>query len=205
MARPRTYDDETRRALVEATAEILATQGPRHVSVRAVAERVGATTSAIYALFGSKAELVRATFVTGFQGLAEAFEAVPEHEDPWEEIGRLGLAYRASAIARPHLYEVMFGRPIEVFEPNEADAALASSTLDRLRRAVRRVATSGGGLPDGLDIEAATLALWARVHGLASLELAGALGDQGESLWRATIAADRVGWRKGPAAVSAPG
>lgn len=210
MARPRRYDDDTRLELTRATAALLAEAGPGGVSVRAVADAVGASTSAIYAVFGSKAELVRATFVAGFAGLERHLAAVPVTDDPWHDVLELGLAYRASALAEPHLYEVMFGRPIAEFVPDPDDLALASSTLDHLRRAIRRVADTSG-LPLGLDVEAATVTTWARVHGLASLELTGALCDGGEALWRAALTADQQGWRTGTTgttgggAVSRPG
>jgi AcrR family transcriptional regulator len=204
VPRPRRYDEATRHELTRAAAALLADVGPSGLSVRAVAEAVGASTSAIYALFGSKAELVRSTFVTGFAGLERHLAAVPRTDDPWHDVLELGLAYRASALAEPRLYEVMFGRPIAEFVPDPDDLALASGTLDHLRRALQRVADVQG-LPHGLDVEAATVTTWARVHGLASLELAGALGDGGEALWRAALTADQEGWRRGPSTVSPPG
>jgi AcrR family transcriptional regulator len=204
VARPRRYDDDTRLELVHAAAELLATAGPAALSVRAVADAVGASTSAIYTVFGSKAELVRGMYVAGFQGLAEHLADVPVTDDPWRDVLELGLAYRASAMRQPHLYTVMFGRPVPEFVPDADDAALALGTLGQLRRAVERVAATSG-LPDGLAVESATGALWARVHGLASLELAGGLGDGGEPLWRAILLADQRGWRgPGAAGLSPP-
>jgi AcrR family transcriptional regulator len=202
VARPRTYDEATRRELIEAGAELLAREGPAGLSVRAVADAVGVTTSAIYTLFGSKSELVRAMYRTGFASLRDHLDDVPDSDDPWADILALGLAYRASAVAGPHLYEVMFGRPIPEFTPANDDVALASGTLDRLRRSVARAAELTG-LPAGTDVETATIALWARVHGLAALELAGATGDGGERLWRTALTADQLGWRRDP--VSGPG
>jgi hypothetical protein len=141
-------------------------------------------------------------YVTGFASLRDHLDAVPATDDPWHDVVELGLAYRASAVAEPHLYEVMFGRPIPEFVPSVDDVALASGTLDHLRRAVTRAAEVTG-LPAGMDVEAATVTLWARVHGLAALELAGALGEGGASLWRTALTADQVGWRAGR--VSGPG
>lgn len=207
MARPRTYDEATRTDLVRAAGALLAERGPAALSVRAVAEAVGATTSAIYGLFGSKAELVRGMYVAGFATLDEHLARVPVTDNPWHDVLELGLAYRASAVAEPHLYAVMFGRPVPEFTPDEDDAALALGTLARLRGAVERIAATSG-LPAGLNIEAATAALWARVHGLASLELAGGLGDGGARLWRTVLLADQHGWRRGStdaARLSSPG
>lgn len=204
MARPRVYGEATRRDLVRAAGALLAERGAAALSVRAVAEAVGATTSAIYALFGSKAELVRGMYVAGFANLETHLATVPVTDDPWHDLLELGLAYRASAVAEPHLYGVMFGRPVPEFIPDGDDAALALGTLEHLRRTVARVAEAGG-LPPGIDVETATRAKWARAHGLASLELAGGL-DGGEPVWRAILAADQRGWRPGAGAgVSPPG
>lgn len=199
MARPRVYDESTRRDLVHEAGRLLAERGAGGVSVRAVADAVGASTSAIYGLFGSKAELVRAMFVTGFEHLDAHLAAVPETDDVLADLLGLGLAYRRSALAEPHLYDVMFACPVPEFVPDEADAALALGTLERLRSTVRR-SIAAGAFPGHLDVEDVTLSLWARVHGLVSLELSGALGDRGEPYWRTVLAADARGL-----AVSGPG
>ncbi len=196
MARPRRYDDRIRAQLVRAAAAMLVARGTAGLSVRAVAEAVDASTSAIYALFGSKAGLVRAVYRAGFEALEAHLAAVTRSDDPWEDLLALGLAYRSAAIAAPDLYEVMFGRPVPEFAPDADDVRLALGTLDHLRRALGRIAETDG-LPPGLDLEAATRATWARVHGLASLELGGGLGDGGEALWRSVLLADRRGWRAG--------
>ncbi len=170
MPRPREHDDQTRAALLRAAAALLQEGGNAALTVRAVADRVGVTTRAIYSVFGSKEGLVRALFRTGFRGLEQELAAVPETDDPIADVRALGLAYRRSALARPDLYGVMFGRPIPEFEPDADDQALAAGTLDELRNAVRRGVTAG--VVAG-DVEERTIQLWGLVHGLASLELRG--------------------------------
>jgi AcrR family transcriptional regulator len=202
VARPRVYDESTRSELVHAAGRLLAERGPSALSVRAVADTVGASTRAIYGLFGSKAELVRGMHVAGFASLDHHLAAVPTTDDPLHDLVELGLAYRASALAEPHLYDVMFGRPFPEFVPDHEDAALALGTLEVLRDAVRR-ARDAAALPHHLDVEDVTLSLWARVHGLASLELGGALGDRGERYWRAVLEMDQVGLRT--SGITSPG
>lgn len=205
MARPRTYDDRTRRELVDAAGALIAERGAEALSVRAVAQAVGASTSAIYGLLGSKGELVRAMFVAGFEDLAARFDAVPTTDDPLTDLLELGLAYRANAVADPHLYEVMFARPFPEFSPDGDDAALSLGTLEVLRATVARC-VGAGALPAHLDVEDVTLGLWAQVHGLASLELAGALGDvRSEAYWRMQLTALVAGLRTTGSPVSAPG
>lgn len=194
MARPRIYDESTRDELVRAAGDLIAARGAAGLSVRAVANEVGASSSSIYNLFGSKAELVRAMYVAGFGSLAARFARVATTEDPLVDLLALGLAYRSNALAQPHLYDVMFGRPFPEFTPNEEDAALAMGTLDVLRTTVGRC-LDAGSLPGYLDVEDVTLALWALTHGLASLELAGGLGERGEDYWRTQLTAFATGLR----------
>lgn len=170
MARPREHGDATRDALLRLAGQVLTNEGAAGLSVRRLADEVGVSTRAIYSLFGSKEGLVRAMFVEGFEGLAAALDEVVQTEDSAADLVALGHAYRASALARPHLYAVMFDCPVPEFEPSGEDDALAIGTLRRLIEGVQR-ARAAGRIVVGED--EATYALWGLVHGLVSLELAG--------------------------------
>jgi AcrR family transcriptional regulator len=194
VARPREHGEATRVALLEAAGRLLATGGPAAVTTRALAAETGTTTRAIYASFGSKGGLLRALHVEGFSGLARAMDAVPRTLDPLDELRQLGLAYRASARNRPDLYQVMFGPPIDGLAPTAREQALAASTLARLADTVGRCQRAG--LVRGSDPWPVTLQLWALVHGLASLELRGALGppEQAAARWADALAATGRGY-----------
>lgn len=185
MGRPRIHDDDTRAALLVAAGRLLAEEGAGAVSLRRLAEQVGASTQVIYSLFGSKQELIRAMHRAGFESLDEHLAAVASDDDAASHLRALMLAYRASARAQSHLYDVMFACPFPEFEPDEADQRLALGTLERLRTAVGHHVESGA-LP-GQDPDELTLQFWALAHGLASLERNGALGDTdaAEATWHA--------------------
>lgn len=171
MPRPREHDEHTRERLLVAAGRALAADGAPGLSVRRLSDDVGVSTRAVYSLFGSKEGLVREMYVAGFRGLADELDAAAGADDPLRELQDLALAYRRSALDRPHLYEVMFACPVPEFEPTEEDAVFALSTLGRLRDAVAR-AIAAGAIAG--DVEEVTYGLWGLVHGLASLELAGA-------------------------------
>jgi AcrR family transcriptional regulator len=196
MARPRTRDyDELRRDLLDAAGRLLAQEGPQALSTRRVAQEVGTSTTAVYNLFGDKTGLLRAMFLEGFVRLAQEFDAVPHDGDPETDLMALGYAYRAAALANPHLYELMFGRPIADFRPDEAALAQIQGTCDTLVAAVARCIDAGRFAPsDPHDI---AVHLNALVHGLASLELRGALagGDQADRHWRLALEATFRGHR----------
>ncbi|MEV0233982.1 TetR/AcrR family transcriptional regulator [Nonomuraea sp. NPDC050786] len=201
MARPRTRDYEAlRRDLLDAAGRILAEEGPQALSTRRIAGEVGTSTTAVYNLFGGKSGLLRAMFLEGFARLAEQFATVPCDGDPEADLMELGHAYRASALANPHLYELMFGHPVPDFHPDEAALAQIQGTFDTLVRAVARCVDSGRFAPvDPLGI---AVHLNALVHGLASLELYGRLGDrdQADRHWRLALEAALRGHRGASAA-----
>ncbi|MFI6387118.1 TetR/AcrR family transcriptional regulator [Nonomuraea sp. NPDC050547] len=180
MARPRNRDyAELRRELVDAGGLLLAGEGPSALSTRRVAQHAGVSTTAVYNLFGDKAGLVREMFLSGFERLAEAFAAVPRTNDPVADLLALGHAYRASALANPHLYELMFGRPVPEFRPDAETAAQIQPTFDSLVTAVTRCVEAGLFAPaEPYDL---AVRLNALAHGLCSLQLRGALGDPTQS------------------------
>lgn len=181
MGRPRTHDETTRTALVAAAGRLLADEGAGAVSLRRLADEVGVSTQAVYTLFGSKQGLIRAMHREGFATLDRHLAAVAHDDDLTTHLRALALAYRASARAKPHLYDVMFACPFPEFEPDDDDQWLALGTLERVRKALH-AHRSAGHDPDRL-----TLQVWALAHGLASLELQGALGDDAEAIWTSTI------------------
>lgn len=164
---------------MDAGGRLLAQEGPEALSTRRVAQEVATSTTAVYNLFGDKAGLVRAMFLAGFERLARRFAALPRTADPVADLIALGHAYRANALANPHLYELMFGRPIPQFRPDEADLARVQGTFAALVRAIERCVDAGGFAP--ADAEDVAVHLHALVHGLSSLELRGALGTEPEA------------------------
>ncbi|QAY70590.1 TetR/AcrR family transcriptional regulator [Xylanimonas protaetiae] len=182
MARPRLHDAALRTRLLEVTSQVISSDGEAAVTVRDVAARAGTSASAVYALFGSRDALVAAVSEEGFRRFGERLAAAGRTDDAAADLLALGVAYRVSALADPHFYRVMFERAV----PPGAGAppAVERPTFLALRDAVARLR------PDGATDVA--LALWALVHGLVSLELAGLVpGDGGARAARydATLAA----------------
>ena len=163
----RRHDAALRRRLLEVGSEAISRRGPKGLSLRDLATRADTTTAAIYTLFGGRDQLIEAVAAEGFQRFGAHLDTVVRTADPAADLLALGLAYRASALADPHFYRVMFG----VAAPRRA---AASPTFVVLREAVERVATTP---PD--RAEEIAYRLWSLVHGLVDLELAGHLpGDE---------------------------
>jgi AcrR family transcriptional regulator len=189
MARPRKRDyDSLRRDLIDAGGRLLAAEGPSALSTRRVAQATDTSTTAVYSLFGDKAGLVREMFLEGFERLSAAFAAVPRTDDPVADLLALGDAYRANARDNPHLYELMFGRPVPEFQPDAEVAERIQPTFDALVEACARC-VAAGAFADGDPYEIA-VQLNAMAHGLSSLELRGALGGEAEAdaHWKRALA-----------------
>ena len=165
MPPPKVHDAALRDNLVVQASRLVAERGADEVSVRLVAGAAGTSTSAVYALFGSRDDLLSAVINEAVARFAAHLTAVERTDDPVTDLLDLGLAYRQSALDDPHFYRVMFDSgPARLGDPGDETFAV-------LRRAVQRCIDAD--LCAGNDAEEMAGTLWAFVHGLVQLELAG--------------------------------
>jgi AcrR family transcriptional regulator len=171
---PRRADPNTRLALVETAARLLAEEGPNAMSTRRLSAAAGTSTMAVYTHFGGMDELVREMVHEGFSRLHRLMTQVRKTADPVADVATLGRAYRHSAIANRHLYAVMLGgSSLGGFSLTDADRQHGRYTLALLVDAVRRC-IAAGRYREG-DAELAAHQLWSALHGLVTLELGGYL------------------------------
>lgn len=191
MARPRVHDAALRDRLLDVASRTISEHGEAAVTVRSVAGAAGTSPSAVYALFGSRDELVAAVSAEGFRRFAAHLAAAPRTDDPVADLGALAVAYRAFALDDPHFYAVMFGRGVR--PAADAPHAVEQATFVTLRDAVARVVPGPAGAPQDVAQDVA-LGLWGLVHGLVSLELAGLVpGDEPVRAARYAAATRAVG------------
>ncbi|NEB41475.1 TetR-like C-terminal domain-containing protein [Streptomyces sp. SID14515] len=189
MGRPRTNDATVRERLVECATELLATRPQESVTVRAVATAAETSTAAVYSLFGGKEGLIGAVRDRAVAGLFRTLTAVPASEDPLADIYALAAAYRRWGVEHSHLYAVLFGG-VQSFDPSGAVGAgdPVRPLISAIDRAVEQAVLDG----DGTEI---AVSLWVALHGLVTLELAGAFdAPTADSAFRSTILATLRGW-----------
>ena len=184
MARPRVHDDALRTRLLDEASAVVAGGGAANLTVRGLAARAGTSASAVYSLFGSREDLLRAVGDEAFARFAQRLAAVPRTADPAADLLGLGLAYRQNALAAPHFYRVMFGVAGTGYRDRTRGPATASATFGVLRDAVARVL----GIATE-DAEERALDLWALVHGLVELELGGLLPERDEERYARVLRA----------------
>ncbi|AXE28315.1 TetR/AcrR family transcriptional regulator (plasmid) [Streptomyces globosus] len=140
-------------------------------------------------LFGGKDGLIRAVRDRAVAGLFQSLSAVQTSADPLADLYALAAAYRHWGRDHTHLYTVLFGG-VQSFEPGgqvgEADPVRPLvEAIDRARAA---------SLLDGEPTPIA-LSIWATLHGLVALELAGALDTaMADTAFRSAIHATLRGW-----------
>ncbi len=176
MARPKIHDDGLRLRLLAAAAELVHAKGVDGLSLRHLAAVAQTSTTAIYSLFGGRSELLEAVVMQGFTSFTAAQSKAAGGKDAIKDLHNLGTAYRHWALANPTLYTLMFSGALNDFVRSEE--ALSSSTdgLQPLIAAVRLGQATR--VLRAADPESVAMHLWATVHGLASLELAGLKNDQ---------------------------
>jgi AcrR family transcriptional regulator len=174
--KPEAAHDLTRR-LVDEAGRLVLEGGAAALSLRKLAEAAGTSTMTVYTRFGNKQGLLAAMHREGFRRLGAAMAEALAEEDPGTALTEAGRAYRRTALAGPALYGLMFGPPVEGFQPSPEDEAAADATYEPLVAIVRRCCAAGVlvGDPDHVARH-----LWTVVHGFVGLELAGRLPTLGQ-------------------------
>jgi len=198
VPRPRLHDENLRTLLLQETGRTISSRGVNALSMRTLAADVGTSTTAVYSLFGGKPGLLAALFEESFAGFGAAQRAVPVTGDVLADFAALARAYWEWARDHPDLYGVMFSQVLGEFERTREQAAAAEATIEPLSALVESAIRAGILTGDAAII---TFAIWAGVHGVVSLVLAGcAPHDEAHrsSLFQATADAAVRGWLARP-------
>lgn len=156
--------EATRRAILDAAEELLATVGEDGLSIREVCARAGVTAPTIYHHFGDKAALVTRVVDDCFADFDRSFAHRAAPHDPVEAL-RWGFdRYVEYGLGHPTHYRLMFGARFS------RPSAPGLASYDGLRRRVLAIADAGRLTA---PLEEATAAFWAAVHGVTSLLISG--------------------------------
>ena len=195
-------------AIKETAWKQIAEFGAPALSLRAIARKLNITAPAIYNYFPDRDALVTALIIDAYKSFGdsqlEARDTVPA-SDVQGRLQAIGLAYRAWAHTYPQRYQLIFGTPIpgyeaplmEVLPFGARSLSALVSVIEQLRisgklnvksfpavkeeyKAEFEVWKSYGGDMDILSLSVAMI-IWARVHGIVSLEIAGNLPPFGTS------------------------
>lgn len=166
MTRDSYHHGDLRRALINATAGLIAEHGTSGFSLRKVARLAGVSPSAPSHHFGDSRGLVSALAAEGYQRLIDVFDATAaDADDPYARLESSCRAYVTLAIEHPGHMAVMF-RPDLVNDDDADIERLAPEALARFTSIVRSAIAERNS---GADLESTTKIIWATCHGIANL------------------------------------
>jgi AcrR family transcriptional regulator len=200
-------------AIKETAWKQIAESGASALSLRAVARDLKITAPAIYNYFPDRDALVTALIIDAFTSFGDsqlaARDSLPS-EDLEGRFQAIGLAYRDWAHTYPQRYQLIFGTPIPGYEaPMERVFPSSARSIMALLSVVENFRTAGRLTIDSFprvkkeyqhyfDVWRAqfgevhplshfvAMLIWARVHGIVSLEIQGNLppfGANGDDLY----------------------
>lgn len=154
------HHGDLRNALLTAALLILDSEGEAGLGLRDLARAVGVSPAAPYRHFDSRAGLLEALAVTGFQKFTAEMRAVAE-TSPADPLLAMGQAYLHFALGNRALFRLMFSAQLK--RDNRPGLRMAAEAAFATLRQVSGGYTTAGRI--------AALAAWSKVHGLAVLLL----------------------------------
>jgi AcrR family transcriptional regulator len=162
--------------LVEVALKLLESENIEGVTLRRIAREAGVSHGAPLRHFAGLSDLRAEVAARGFRILSDAIDeasrSLPAGAGASARLRAAGVAYVEAAVARPALFALMF-RP-DLLEGSNARLQIESAhAFERLVRLVETV--QDAGFEADSDTRTVAAAIWASVHGLASLWSQGAL------------------------------
>lgn len=140
------------------------------LSLREVARRAGVSRGAPYHHFKNKSAMVAAVAQHGFERITEGMRDV-EDADPRQALRCCGHAYLSFALQNPTLYRLMFSEKMGELKAHPDLKETAECSFESLVERLAAWREPPGAVDD--DLRARAMAVWATVHGMASLLIDG--------------------------------
>jgi AcrR family transcriptional regulator len=167
--------EDLRRAILDAAGALFLEQGYEGLSMRQIAERISYSATTIYRHFEDKDDLLYAIVRDGFQRFGAQLQRAARAAEggrPLERLRALGLAYVEFGLKNPVYYRLMFMQRHDIlFESRAAETAPMIDSFAVLQHAVEE-GMRAGMLRRG-DPETTSTVIWAVMHGVTSLAIAG--------------------------------
>lgn len=165
--------EDLRQTLLNASLDLIDTEGLEAFSMREVARRAGVSHQAPYHHFADREAILAEIVAEGFQQLRDRMQAgLDGLTDPAARLTAIGRAYVTFALEHPSQFKLMFRSELVHPERHETAQACAKSAFDVLVDVVNEIA-GGGSTRDRPS--PLVLASWSLAHGLATLLTEGKL------------------------------
>lgn len=162
-----------RSRILKAAMELYVKGGYDNVTMRRIAAKIEYSPGTIYLYFQNKKDIMLQLCYQGFERLLAQQDKLVKIADPLEKLSAGGRYYLAFALENPELYELMFATK-EILKESGPDEE--SVPLRAFRKFAENVkACLDAGIFSAGEVETTAIALWATLHGLASLLIKGRL------------------------------
>jgi len=164
---------ETRERILEAAREMFVQHGYEATTMRAIADRIEYTPTAIYHHFRSKEALLTELANLDFRSLAGAFQRIGRVADPLERLRLTGQAYVEFALKHPMQYQLMFmtRKPAGVADMHKGRGDPGEDAYAFLRETCKAAVASGRLRSEFDDPEELAQIAWSSLHGLMALHI----------------------------------
>lgn len=168
-ANPAKHKRDLREDCVHQALTIIAEKGLESLSLREVSRRLGVSHQAPYKHFESRDHIVAEIVARAFEEFAGHLDARTRSNDPFEDLGNMGMAYLEFAERHPLKYRLMFGSalPDPQAHPRMIDRGRHAFSI--LELAIEKVHRHLGRQPERDAVELDAMFVWSTVHGLATL------------------------------------
>lgn len=158
-----------RKLILRASMELFVKEGFHNVSIRHIAEKIEYSPATIYLYFKNKDEILYKLHEEGFQELGKKMSVVATIQNPLEKVKKLGEIYIKFGLENPEYYELMFITKATMKHLKEPDCEweCGYEAFNSLQSVVQECID--GGYFKTKNVFAATIGLWASVHGIVSL------------------------------------
>lgn len=159
---------EIKNMVLETAMMLFLEEGYKNVTIRKIAEKIEYSPATIYLYFKDKDEIFLTLQKMAFEKFYE-FQISGQHiEDPVERLSQQGKTYLQFAIENPMFYELIFFMTEPREKLKEPENYKTEIDTYGLLKANVKAAIEAGRMRTS-DVESTAFALWAYVHGIASL------------------------------------
>ncbi|WP_291330046.1 TetR/AcrR family transcriptional regulator [Desulfovibrio sp. UCD-KL4C] len=165
--------DRMKRLILNAAKELFAKDGFENVSIRKIASCINYSPAALYRYFQNKEDIILCLKQEGMQKFGDAQKHLADIEDPFERVKECGRLYLTYASNEPEYYDLLFNKVAPSFCDPEKWAGKPQQSFLNFKETVRECIETG--VLGDVSVDTTVAALWACVHGLASLTMTGRL------------------------------
>lgn len=165
---------DTRQLILDAARDTFVELGYEATTMRAIADRIEYTPTALYHHFDSKESLLVELCSVDFESLAAAFGRIGLVDDPLERLRRIGLAYVDFALEHSMQYSMLFLSKHPNADGAEKEARRGDPGADAyvfLRQTCADVIATGRLRAEFADADELAQMVWASLHGLLALHI----------------------------------